>query len=157
MTCVIDNSWAAAYFMPVYSTEPKHSEGEGSPLDEESPEADSFFKSLTQNDKIIIPLLLLTEFTNVLKTAIRRKRITRDIAHNILAAFADYQFSVVAESGLNHSKYVLDTACKYDLTAYDATYLELAIREHAALATLDDELRAAAIKAGVELIDTEAK
>jgi predicted nucleic acid-binding protein len=40
---------------------------------------------------------------------------------------------------------------KYKLTVYDAAYLELAIREGIALATLDNDLRKAAGAAGVLL------
>ena len=38
---------------------------------------------------------------------------------------------------------------RYDLTMYDAIYLELAIRRDLPLATLDDKLRRAASQAGV--------
>ena len=41
-----------------------------------------------------------------------------------------------------------------ELTAYDASYLELALRESAPLATHDEALRAAASKLGVELFST---
>jgi predicted nucleic acid-binding protein len=40
---------------------------------------------------------------------------------------------------------------QYALTAYDAAYLELALRERLPLATLDAQLRAAASSAGVTL------
>jgi predicted nucleic acid-binding protein len=40
----------------------------------------------------------------------------------------------------------------YHLSAYDAAYLELAIREGLPLATLDDDLRRAASDAGVALV-----
>jgi predicted nucleic acid-binding protein len=38
------------------------------------------------------------------------------------------------------------------LTAFDAAYFELAMRRNLPLATLDDQLRAAAQKAGIELL-----
>jgi predicted nucleic acid-binding protein len=40
----------------------------------------------------------------------------------------------------------------YHLSAYDAAYLELAIREGLPLATLDDDLHRAAAGAGVALV-----
>lgn len=40
-------------------------------------------------------------------------------------------------------------AAEHGLTAYDTAYLELALRRHARLATLDDKLLAAARAAGV--------
>jgi predicted nucleic acid-binding protein len=45
-----------------------------------------------------------------------------------------------------------DAARKYQLSAYDACYLELAFREALPLATLDKGLSAAAAKAGISLM-----
>jgi predicted nucleic acid-binding protein len=47
---------------------------------------------------------------------------------------------------------VLDLARSEGLSSYDASYLDLAIREHAALATLDERLRQAANLRGVPLL-----
>ena len=41
-------------------------------------------------------------------------------------------------------------ARRYRLSAYDASYLELALRQGIAIATLDDDLQKAAKKAGVK-------
>ena len=43
-------------------------------------------------------------------------------------------------------------ANRYELTNYDAAYLELAIRRKFELATTDEALRKAAVKAGVSLV-----
>lgn len=45
--------------------------------------------------------------------------------------------------------HVLPLAREYDLSAYDAAYLEVAIRRRVPLATLDRRLRRAADKTGV--------
>ena len=42
---------------------------------------------------------------------------------------------------------------RHALTFYDAAYLDLAIREGSGLASLDDALRKAAVKAGVVLFE----
>jgi predicted nucleic acid-binding protein len=47
---------------------------------------------------------------------------------------------------------VLDLARTHRLSAYDASYLELAMREGLPLATQDDDMRAAAEAAGVRLV-----
>ena len=47
---------------------------------------------------------------------------------------------------------ILPLTRTYGISAYDAAYLELAIREGLPLATLDDELRRAASAAGVALV-----
>jgi len=44
---------------------------------------------------------------------------------------------------------ILHVARSYDLSAYDAAYLELAIRLGLPLASLDDRLKATAASAGV--------
>jgi predicted nucleic acid-binding protein len=46
----------------------------------------------------------------------------------------------------------LATARAFQLSAYDAAYLDLARREKLPLATLDDHLRAAATRAGVAVL-----
>jgi predicted nucleic acid-binding protein len=48
---------------------------------------------------------------------------------------------------------VSDIARDFRLTVYDASYLELALRTARPLATLDAELRGAARRAGVELVE----
>jgi predicted nucleic acid-binding protein len=50
---------------------------------------------------------------------------------------------------------VLPLAREHQLSAYDAAYLDLAIREGAVLATLDGAMRKAARKEGVPLAFTE--
>lgn len=45
---------------------------------------------------------------------------------------------------------ILQLARRYDLSSYGASYLELAMREDLPLATLDEDLRRAAKRAGVK-------
>jgi predicted nucleic acid-binding protein len=47
---------------------------------------------------------------------------------------------------------VRDLAERHDITVYDASYLELAIRDNAPLATLDADLAKAAQDAGVAVV-----
>ena len=46
---------------------------------------------------------------------------------------------------------VLELSDKHELSAYDAAYLELAIRNHSPLATLDQNLKSVAKTAGVRV------
>ena len=48
---------------------------------------------------------------------------------------------------------ILDLAREQELSSYDASYLELAIREGLPLATLDGRLKDAAARVGVPLVD----
>ena len=47
---------------------------------------------------------------------------------------------------------ILSVGRQHKLAAYDAAYLELALRETLPLATLDDDLRRSAVAAGVGLV-----
>jgi predicted nucleic acid-binding protein len=49
---------------------------------------------------------------------------------------------------------VIRVATEYQLTVYDAAYLELAKRTSLPLASLDGDLRKAALAAGVALLET---
>jgi predicted nucleic acid-binding protein len=49
--------------------------------------------------------------------------------------------------------HTLQLARRYSLSAYDASYLELALRLGLPLATLDEDLQKAASKAGVKRFD----
>jgi predicted nucleic acid-binding protein len=68
-----------------------------------------------------------------------------------LAHLEDLPVRVDPMSSAKAFSRTLGLARSYALSAYDAAYLELAIREHAPLATLDKSLRKAANRAGVPL------
>ena len=98
----------------------------------------------------VVPDLWYYEVSNALIMAERRGRATAQLvsAHvddiERLAAFLEV--SPTTPSAL------IAAARQSGLTAYDAAYFELALRRNLPLATLDDKLRAAAQKAGVELL-----
>ena len=57
----------------------------------------------------------------------------------------------------DHVSGVLPVARKYNLSAYDAAYLELSLRYGAPLATLDAKLRKAARQAGATVFVAPAR
>lgn len=60
--------------------------------------------------------------------------------------------AIETDSALVSIKQSCFTARSFQLSGYDASYLNLAIRDGLRLATLDDKLRVAAKQAGVELL-----
>jgi len=98
----------------------------------------------------VVPDLWYYEVSNALIMAERRGRATAQLvsAHvndiERLAAFLDV--SPTSPSAL------VAAARQSGLTAYDAAYFELALRRNLPLATLDDKLRVAAERAGIELL-----
>ena len=97
-----------------------------------------------------VPMLWYYEVGNGLTMACRRKRITRVQADRYLARLKG--LPIVADAV--DPKAILslpDIAQAYDLTNYDAAYLELALRRKLPLATTDAALRRSAAKAGIEV------
>jgi predicted nucleic acid-binding protein len=101
----------------------------------------------------LVPALWHLEIANGLAMAERRGDLSgadvEDALDQILATAAsklDTDSSLVAARG------ALSDARAFQLTAYDAVYVDLARREGLPLATLDKKLRVAAAKAGVRLL-----
>lgn len=97
----------------------------------------------------VVPTLWPLEVANALLMGERRKRATEakvTIFLNLLAALPITLDDETASRVWQHS---LHLARSHRLSVYDATYLELALRHGLPLATLDDELAAAATAAGV--------
>lgn len=109
-------------------------------------------QSLTENSAIV-PFLWFYEVGNGLTVACRRKRITTQQAD---AYFGKLRGLPVTADTANASVILnlAHIARQYDLTVYDAAYLELAIRRKIALATTDNALGRAAKKAGVPSLNT---
>jgi len=92
------------------------------------------------------------EFANGVLMAERRKIIDATIGDESLAEMERLRRAgVEMDSAAPPIRDVLEVSRNYQLTVYDAAYLELAQREALPLATLDKALRAAAAKAGVKL------
>ncbi len=98
----------------------------------------------------VVPDLWYYEVSNALIMAERRGRASAQVVSSHvsdierLAAFLE--LSPTTPSAL------VAAARQSGLTAYDAAYFELALRRNLPLATLDDKMRAAAQKAGIELL-----
>lgn len=99
----------------------------------------------------VIPALWFVEVTNSLGMAERRSRLDGAGLHRASALLRSLPLTVDEPASLAWSQPVLDLMRTHRLTAYDATYLELAIRLRLPLATKDRELIAAAPLVGVPL------
>jgi predicted nucleic acid-binding protein len=120
--------------------------------DEDATFAESVIAAIAR-DEAIVPTLFWYEIRNVLVMAERRKRIAAARTTAFLSDLSLLPFSV---DDLPREASVLDLARRRSLTVYDATYLELAQRTGAPLATLDQLLITAAKKEGVALFKPKA-
>lgn len=91
-----------------------------------------------------VPSLWRLEVANGLRMGLRRGRIDLVDRDAALADLAMLNITVDAETDRHAWTTIIRLADRFDLTTYDAAYLELAQRRALALATLDKELRAAA-------------
>ena len=121
--------------------------------DPPSPYATLVMKRLLDGDRAFVPSLWHLEIANWFVVALRRKIIDDLDSDRCLAALDDVIAAAVdTESSTFHVRKTLETARRFQLSAYDATYLDLSLREGFPLATLDKSLREAATKAGVKLL-----
>ena len=91
------------------------------------------------------------EVANALLVGERRRRTTPADAARFLAILASFPITVDDQTAAHAWHETTHLARAHGLSAYDASYLELAIRLGVPLATLDDKLKAAAIAVGVPL------
>jgi predicted nucleic acid-binding protein len=116
--------------------------------DEATDKTDSVL-DLLRDDEAVVPALWQLEVTNVLLVAERRGRITEAQSTRFLDLLTQLRIRIdMSQTNVNA---LLATGRRHQLSAYDATYLLLAERIAAPLATLDGNLIAAARTAGVEL------
>ena len=99
-------------------------------------------------DDLIVPRIFWYEIRNVLLKAKQNKRIEQRDFEACLIQLTD-EFSPV-EDGRNDEAKTLDLAQRHNLTVYDASYLETAIRRKAKLATFDQQLATAAVQEKIE-------
>lgn len=86
----------------------------------------------------------------------RRGRLTPEGVIGALVLLQSLPLDVAGPLTLTETEIVLDLMRRHRLTAYDATYLALAIRLRLPLATRDADLLVAAPTAGVPLFEAAA-
>jgi predicted nucleic acid-binding protein len=134
---VIDCSIAAALGLP----------------DEGSGKADGLLASLASGGELWAPPLWWYEIANVLAMAQRRDRISEAQAKGIMSLFELLPLRVDNMAMPRVADNARQIAQRFQLTAYDATYLELAQRRGLGLATLDKALEKAGHESGLRIFE----
>lgn len=133
MTFVLDNSVVAGWL-----------------LDSQASTYSDAIAQRLQTTRAIAPTLLPLEYTNVLRTACKRQKLIAAQAQEMLATLAKLPIDI--DTATPNPAQVFDLALRYDLTSYDALYLDLALRRSLPIATQDRALAEAALVAGVGLV-----
>ncbi|MGC2200334.1 MAG: type II toxin-antitoxin system VapC family toxin [Stellaceae bacterium] len=104
------------------------------------------------DERAEVPSLWYLEVANTLVVGERRGRITPARTVEFIALIGGLPIAVDEQTAGLALSTVLDLARSQDLSAYDASYLELAMRRGVPLATKDDALANAARRVGVSLL-----
>lgn len=99
----------------------------------------------------VVPALWPLEVANVLLVAERRRRITRPDAAKFIDLLGELPIVVSGALAVHEIDRLMLLGREHGLSAYDAAYLQLALRERLPLATRDRALRAAARIAGARV------
>lgn len=102
------------------------------------------------------PLLWPLEALNGLLVAERRRRVSPTKRATLAAFLRELPVRLDAHTAEHAWDATRECAERFKLTIYDAAYLELAQRRRLPLASLDQDLRAAATAAGVEVLGAAA-
>ena len=120
--------------------------------DAEDDYADAVLESLDTSEAIA-PAVWPLETGNVLLVAERRQRINRAATVRFLELLDALSIQVEQESPGRMFKEIISLAREHELSTYDASYLDLAMRRDLPLATRDSALLKAARRCGIPLFE----
>lgn len=107
-----------------------------------------------KNSQAVVPSLLALEIANVVAKLEAKGVVTEADSQRYITLLGRLNISVDQATAAHALGDTLNLARRYQLSAYDAAYLELALRTGLALATLDAALAKAATNAGVLIFGT---
>jgi predicted nucleic acid-binding protein len=123
-------------------------------FDDEATEGTRALLDRFEHERGEVPSLWHLELANALAVAERNRRITPARTSEFIALIGGLPIVVDEQTPSRALSAVLDLARNEKLSAYDASYLELAMRRGIPLATKDDDLAKAAGRVGVPLLPT---
>ena len=108
--------------------------------DEHSDSVDSLFeKAFLKSVKLTMPVLWIWECTNLLKSAVKRRRINERDAKQSLRLLSGLPVTLLPAQ-TDEIPFVFEIALQHDLSVYDAVYFYYAKKNGAGLVTLDKNL-----------------
>jgi len=112
--------------------------------------AENVLKSMA-SASAFVPNLWHLEASNVLLSAKKRGEITAGEIEKFISQLENLPIQTDSQTAKQAFSRTLGLANTYNLSSYDAAYLELAIREGLPVATLDKDLKKAVIKAEIDI------
>lgn len=124
--------------------------------DEKTPYTEEVLDKMDGGVEAVVPSLWSFEIVNALLQAERRKRLTAAQATVFLEQLEGFNIVVDSAPRPRIFGWIFLEARQQNLTAYDAAYLELALRRGLPLATLDANLKRAAKDLGVPIAHSDS-
>lgn len=112
---------------------------------------ESVLDRLGKREEALTPAIWPFEVANALVVAERRKLLRPAQSAAFIEELSQLPLRIEPAGGERAFREVLEAARRYRLSIYDASYLELAMREALPLATVDGAMRAAARAVGLSI------
>jgi predicted nucleic acid-binding protein len=109
-------------------------------------------KAILDRFHLVAPWLWRLEVANAILVRLRRKAMTETHANHVLKLLDEMPIEFVPEPEGRTPSELASVARPHQLSAYDAVYLDLAIRRNLLLFTRDRNLVAAAKRSGIKLV-----
>lgn len=118
--------------------------------DEKVQKAKEISERIAAGERVTVPAFWRHEVLNALPTGEKRKRLTPELTQAFIEDLNRLPVDVDAQATAATVFHVTQSLSRrHRLTAYAAAYLELAMREGRTLATVDEDLRRAALAENV--------
>lgn len=112
--------------------------------------ADAILTAMKES-QAVVPALFALEVANVVAKLESKGLVTQADSQRYIALLGQLNLATDQSTMMHALGDTLNLARRYKLSAYDAAYLELALRAGLALSTLDADLAKAATSAGVPI------
>lgn len=119
---------------------------------DEATEESARIQDRLEQEVALVPAHWFLEVANVLAMAERRRRISASRSDEFVQLLRFLEIEVDDDVSGRAFDHLLPLCRAHKLTSYDAAYLDLAVRRRLPLASLDEDLRAAAEELGVSLL-----
>lgn len=120
--------------------------------DEEAQKAEEISERIALGDQPAVPAFWRHEVLNALLVGEKRKRLTNELIQTFIQDLERLPVEIDAPAAGIVFRSTQSLCRKHALTAYDAAYLELAMRNRIGLATADGALERAARAEGIEVV-----
>jgi predicted nucleic acid-binding protein len=113
---------------------------------------EALFSQLTPQSRVLVPRHWSFEVANSFLIAMRRGRLAKPVLEQNFEVLRALPIYTDMTSDATIFTALVSLAERHRLSVYDAAYMELAMRSRLPLATLDDDLRSAAVSAGIAVL-----